>query len=139
MKKVCGVVWCSTGTPEETAAALKPMRAVGHPIFDGVGPAPFPAVQSLFDPLYASGLQWYWRADNFVEVNDAAIAKHAEHGAKIPTMHSTMHLYPVNGAAKKPGKTDMAYNFRDANFVEVIVGVDPDPANADKITKWCKD
>jgi hypothetical protein len=24
-------------------------------------------------------------------------------------------------------------------FAKVIVGVDPDPANADKITKWCKD
>ena len=50
-----------------------------------------------------------------------------------------MHLYPVNGAAQRVGKNDMAYNFREALFAEVIVGVDPDPANAPKITKWCKD
>jgi len=37
------------------------------------------------------------------------------------------------------GKNDTAYNFREALFAEVIVGVDPDPANAPKITKWCKD
>ena len=49
-------------------------------------------------------------------------------------MLSTMHLYPVNGAAQRVGKNDTAYSFREALFAEVIVGVDPDPANAGKIT-----
>ena len=35
--------------------------------------------------------------------------------------------------------TDTAYSFREALFAEVIVGVDPDPANAPAITQWCKD
>lgn len=138
MKKVCGIVWCSTGSAEETEEALKPMRSTRNPLFDHVGPAPFPAVQSLFDPLFVPGLQWYWRADNFTELSDEAIARHVEHGAKIPTMLSTMHLYPVNGASQRVGKNDTAYNFREALFAEVIVGVDPDPANAEKISEWCK-
>jgi FAD/FMN-containing dehydrogenase len=139
LKKMCGIVWCSTGSAEQTEAALKPMRAVGKPAFDQVGPAPFPVVQSMFDGLYAPGLQWYWRADNFTKLSDEAIAKHVEHGAKMPTMHSTMHLYPVNGAAGRVGKNDTAYSFREALFAEVIVGVDPDPSNAEKITAWCKE
>ena len=36
------------------------------------------------------------------------------------------------------GKNDTAYSFREALFAEVIVGVDPDPANAEKISTWCK-
>lgn len=138
MKKVCGIVWCSTASAEETEKATRPMRSVGTPLLDAVGPAPFPAVQSAFDALFVPGLQWYWRADNFTELSDAAIAKHVEHGSKLPTMLSTMHLYPVNGAAQRVGKTDTAYSFREALFAEVIVGVDPDPANAEKITEWCK-
>ena len=47
-------------------------------------------------------------------------------------MLSTMHLYPVNGAAQRVGKNDTAYSFREALFAEVIVGVDPDPANAER-------
>ena len=139
LKKVCGVVWCCTGSAERVESALKPMRTVGHPLLDHVGPAPFPAVQSLFDALFVPGLQWYWRADNFTELSDEAIARHVEHGPKIPTMLSTMHLYPVNGAAQRVGKNDTAYSFREALFAEVIVGVDPDPANSEKITAWCKD
>jgi FAD binding domain/Berberine and berberine like len=139
LKKVCGIVWCSTGTAEETDAVTKSIRSLGHPLLDHVGPAPFPAAQSMFDGLFVTGLQWYWRADNFTELSDEAIARHVEHGPKLPSMLSTMHLYPVNGAAQRVGKTDTAYSFREALFAEVIVGVDPDPANAPAITKWCKD
>jgi hypothetical protein len=48
MKKVCAIVWCSTGTAEETEKATRRMRNVGAPLLDAVGPAPFPAVQSTF-------------------------------------------------------------------------------------------
>jgi FAD/FMN-containing dehydrogenase len=139
LKKVCGVVWCCTGSAEETEAALKPMQSLGHPLLHHVGPTPFPVVQSVFDGLFVPGLQWYWRADNFTDLSDEAIERHVEHGSKVPTMLSTMHLYPVNGAAQRVGKNDTAYSFREALFAGIIVGVDPDPANADKITKWCKD
>ena len=139
MKMVCGIFWCGTGTAEQTEKATKPMRSVGTPVLDAIGPAPFPVAQSTFDGLYVTGLQWYWRADNFTELSDAAIAEHMEHGSKLPTMFSTMHLYPVNGAAQRVGKNETAYSFREAVFAEVIVGVDPDPANAGKITTWCKE
>jgi hypothetical protein len=138
LKTVCGIVWCCTGTPEETDAATKPIRTLGHPLLDGVGPAPFPVVQSIFDGLFVPGLQWYWRADNFTEITDAAIARYVEHGSRLPSMLSTMHLYPVNGASQKVGKNDTAYSFREAVFAEVIVGVDADPANGPAISNWCK-
>jgi len=138
-KKVCGIVWCSTGTADQTDECLRSIRSVGHPLLHHVGTAPFPAVQSIFDPLFAPGLQWYWRADNFNDLSDEAIARHVEHGSQLPTTLSTMHLYPVNGVAQQISKNDTAYSFREALFAEVIVGVDPDPANANKITAWCKD
>lgn len=139
LKTVCGIVWCCTGSPDAAEAALKPMRTLGNPIFDHVGQVPFPAAQSIFDPLFTPGLQWYWRAHNFTGLSDDAITRLIEHGSKLPTMLSTMHLYPVNGAAQRVGRNDTAYSFREALFSQVIVGVDPDPANAKKLTTWCKD
>jgi FAD/FMN-containing dehydrogenase len=44
----------------------------------------------------------------------------------------------VNGKAREVGTDDTAFSYRDANWAEVIVGVDPDPANRDRITKWTK-
>src|SRR6266496_1636515 len=62
-QKVCAVIWCSTATPEKSERVTRPMRSVGKPLLDHVGPMPFPALQSLFDPLLPPGLQMYWRAD----------------------------------------------------------------------------
>src|SRR5258708_23713771 len=62
----------STGTPEQTEEATKPMRSVGHALLDHVGPAPFPVVQSLFDGLYVSGLQSYWGGANIPRLSGEA-------------------------------------------------------------------
>jgi len=137
-KKMCAIIWCSTASPEETDKVTKPMRTVGKPALDHVGTMPFPALQTLFDPLYPPGLQWYWRADFVKDLSDAAIAKHLEQASKLPTAHSTTHIYPINGAAHRVGKTDTAFSYRDATWALVIVGVDPDPGNKDKIAEWCK-
>ena len=138
LKKVCAIVWCYNGSPEKFEETVKPVRALGNPLFEHVGPVPFPAAQSAFDVLFVPGLQWYWRADNFAELSDEAVARHSQLGSSLPTMLSTMHLYPLNGAAQRVGKNETAYSYRDALFSEVIVGVDPDPANAGKIADWCK-
>jgi len=99
---------------------------------------PFPMVQGMFDGLYPSGLQWYWKADFVNELNDEAIALHIKHAAQLPSLHSTMHLYPINGVAHKPANDDTPWSYRHATWSEVIVGVDPDPANKDRITDWAR-
>jgi FAD/FMN-containing dehydrogenase len=139
MKKVCGVMWACTCPASEADAETKAVRSVGTPLLDHQADTPMPMLNSLFDGLYPPGLQWYWRADFVEELSDEAIERHAKHGAALPTMHSTMHLYPTNGAAHGIGRGDTAFSYRDANWIEVIVGVDPDPANGKAITTWCKD
>ena len=139
MKKVCGVMWVCTGPSARAEADTRAMRQIGTPVLDHQGEMSLPAANALFDPLYPPGLQWYWRADFVKELSDEAIERHAQHGAAMPSMHSTMHMYPIDGAAHRVGKGDTAFSYRDANWAEVIVGVDPDPANGPAITKWCKD
>ncbi|HEY7335011.1 MAG TPA: FAD-binding oxidoreductase [Bryobacteraceae bacterium] len=138
LRKMCGIVWCYLGSPEEANAILEPIRSYRPPAFEHVGPMPFPMLQSAFDPIYPTGLQWYWKADFFRELGDAAIAKHLEHAALLPTWQSTMHMYPVNGKVNRVGAADTAFSYRDAVWSEVIVGVDPDPANSRKITEWAR-
>jgi FAD/FMN-containing dehydrogenase len=139
MRKVCGIIWCSTAAPEKAERVTKEMRSVGTPLLDGVGPMPFPAVQALFDPLIPPGLQWYWRADFAKELSADAIAAHHEQARRMPVGLSQMHMYPINGAAHRVGPEDTAFSYRDANFSVVIVGIDAEPANAGAISTWCKE
>jgi len=137
-KKMCGVIWNYTGNPERFDEVFQPIRDL-KPTFEHVGPMPFPALNSMFDALYPSGLQWYWRADFINDIPDEAVAEHIKFGEALPTPHSTMHLYPIFGKAHDVGSKDTPWAYRDANWSQVIVGVDPDPANKEKITKWTKD
>jgi FAD/FMN-containing dehydrogenase len=138
LKKMCGIVWACTALKEKAEEMFKPIRTFKKPALDFVGPLPQPALQSMFDALYPPGLQWYWRADFVNELSDKAIAEHVRFGEALPSMHSTMHLYPINGAASRMGKHETAWNYRDANWAQVMVGVDPDPANNEKTISWAK-
>lgn len=138
-RKVCGVMWCYTGAEETSSEAFAAVHEVGTPLLHGVGPVPFPALQSLFDGLYSPGLQWYWRADFVKTLPDAAIEQHHRFGEALPTLHSSMHLYPIDGAVHDVGASETPFTYRDSNWAEVIIGVDPDPANAGLIRDWTVD
>ena len=136
LKPMCGVVWCSTADQARTDELLRPMREFATPALDGLMAMPFPALNSAFDALYEPGLQWYWKADFIDELSDEAVARHAEWGARMPSMLSTMHLYPIDGAVHRMRSGDTAFAYRTSRYAEVIVGVDPDPGKVGDLTAW---
>jgi hypothetical protein len=138
-RKVCGIVWCYTGAHDQADEVLAPVKTHGSPLMVGLQPMPFSVLQGAFDPLYPAGLQWYWRADFFNEISDTAIEVHRKYGAMLPTGHSTMHMYPIDGAASRVAENATAFAYRDGGWAGVIVGVDPDPANAGLISQWARD
>jgi hypothetical protein len=137
-KKMCGIVWCYSGDPDKAGPFLQSIRSFREPALDFVGPLPLPALQSMFDGLYPPGYSWYWKGDYVNELTDEAIAIHLQYGAQLPTPLSTMHLYPINGAAARVGNKQTAWNYRSATWAMVIAGVDPDPANDELITAWAR-
>jgi FAD/FMN-containing dehydrogenase len=140
LRKVSGVVWCYAGDPADAAEAMAPLlEATPEPILHGPQEMPLPALQGAFDPVYPAGDQWYWRADFVKEIPDAAVAAHAEFGAAMPTWQSTMHLYPIDGAAHDVGPSDTAWAYRDAQWGSVFAGVDKSPASAAAIRQWTVD
>ena len=134
----CGIVWCFTGPLPDAEDRFASVRssALGPPLVDLVGEVPFPAFQAMFDPLLPAGIQSYWRADFVGALTDDAIDRHVEHGSNLPTLLSTMHLYPMDGAVRRVGRNDTAFSHRDVNWLETIVGFDMDPANAGLIRDW---
>ena len=69
-KTMCGIVWCYTGELAKAEEVFKPIREFKKPAIDFVGPIPHPALQSMFDALYPTGYQWYWKADFVNELPD---------------------------------------------------------------------
>jgi FAD/FMN-containing dehydrogenase len=138
-QKMCAVVWCYTGPLNQAETVFAPIRQrFGPPALDWVGPMPHPSMQGMFDAIYPPGDQWYWKADFLNDLPDEAINRHVEFGATLPTWKSSMHLYPVDGAAARVSKDATAWNFRDAKWGQVMVGVSPDPADNPAMIAWTR-
>ena len=138
-RHVCGVIWNYIGDEDGAAKAMKPLLDVGQPLMHGVQTMPLAVLNGAFDGLYPPGDQWYWRADFVKEISDEAVAGHTEWGEKLPTGKSTMHMYPIDGAAHDVGSEDTPWAYRDARWGSVMVGVDPDPAKKDELRQWAVD
>lgn len=139
LKKMCGLVWCNVGDKSNAAKAVDLFREYKKPALDYVGPIPYANLQSMFDALYPKGLHWYWKADFVKELPEESIRLNVKYGNKLPTPQSTMHLYPINGAAHNKKNEDTAFAYRDANWAQVMVGVDSDAANKEKLATWAKE
>jgi FAD/FMN-containing dehydrogenase len=133
------MVTCWAGDLDAGEKALQPIRDLAPRVAELVGPMPYPALNSAFDALVPPGLQHYWKANFVTELTDDAIAAHLEHGPKIPVVNSTMHIYPINGAAQRVAPDSTAFAYRDATFATVIAGMWPDPADNDANIAWVKD
>ena len=137
-KKMCVLLVSHPGPDGEKA--VNAIRAeLPTPIIDWAQPMPYPMLQTMFDPLYPRGLQWYWKGDFVKDLPDAAIDAHIAHAAKVPSPISGMHLYPVDGAVHRKQRDETAWGYRDATWSMVIFGVDPEPANAAALQQWARD
>ncbi len=133
------VVGCWAGALEEGEKALQGFRDLAPRVGEHVGPMPYPALNSMFDALVPPGLQHYWKANFVRELTDEAIEAHLIHGPKLPTVNSTVHIYPINGACHQVAPDATAFAYRDATFATVIAGMWPDPAENEANTAWVRD
>ncbi|MFC5995259.1 FAD-binding oxidoreductase [Pseudonocardia hispaniensis] len=135
----CAIVTCWSGRPEQGEQAIKPFRDVAEVKAEMVGPMPYPVLNAAFDGLFFKGIRQYWKADFVRELPDAAIAAHLEHGPRTPTVASTMHLYPINGAAARVDPDETAFGHRDARYAMVIGSFWPEPGDDEADIRWVRD
>jgi FAD/FMN-containing dehydrogenase len=128
-----------TGPVAEGERVLKPIRDVAPVVAEFVGPMPYPALNSAFDSLLPPGLRHYWKTTLAKDLPDEAIAVHLEHGAKIPTVHSALHIYPITGAVQRVPSDATPFAYREATFLTNIAAVWPDPADDEANIGWARD
>ena len=138
--KVCGVVWCYVGDPRRTpprrwrrCSRRCPSRSCTASQRDAA-PGPAGRLRPGSTRPATSGTGGRTSSS---EIPDEAVAEPRRASApQMPTWQSTMHLYPIDGAAHDVGASDTAWAYRDATLGDsVFAGVDPDPANAETITR----
>ncbi len=136
-KRACAVISSYNGSSADGEKVMAPLlEAVPPPLFNWMGEMPFPAIQSLFDPFFPKGLQWYWKGDFVKTLPDEAIDTHIAQAAKAPSELCLMHLYPIDGAVHRVPKDATPWAARDATWSMVIAGISADRNQADALKAW---
>ena len=136
-KRACAVISAFNGPAAEGEKLMaRLLSAVPPPLFNWMGEMPLPAMNSLFDPFFPKGLQWYWKGDFVRSLPDEAIDTHIAQAAKAPSEISLMHLYPIDGAVRRVPSDASAWPTRDATWSMVIAGIHSDATKADALKTW---
>lgn len=138
-KEILALAVCYCGEQAEGERLLKPLRAVGRPIADVIGPTPFLAWQTVLDPLLAPGMRNYWKSHDFRQLDDGLIEVFIDHARRIPDPQTEIAFAQLGGAVSRVAHTATAYTHRDAQFVVNVHGRWADPARDAACVGWARE
>lgn len=127
------------GDEEAGWKALEPVRALGQPLGEHVGPMPYAAWQSAFDPLLAPGARNYWKSHNFTRLDDGLIDLLVEQAGRLPSDQCEIFVGQLGGAANRVPADATAYPHRDAEFVMNVHSRWANPPEDTACTRWARE
>ncbi len=137
-RKLVALIGAYAGDPEEGARAMAPMKELGDPVADLMGPMPYVQMQGLIDALWPKGTQAYMKAGYLNELDDAAIETAARHHQGATSPASEIHFHHFGGAVARNGE-DSAYGERDAEFVLNVIAVSHEPGGFERHEAWARE
>jgi FAD/FMN-containing dehydrogenase len=119
--------------------AVAPYRALGEPVADMVGPAPYVAIQHMLDEGFPPGLHVYWRSHFLAGLPDEAIATMIAAANTAPSPLSAVLVEQLGGAVARVGMDDTAFDHRDAAYNFAIIARWTEPAEAEANIAWARE
>jgi FAD/FMN-containing dehydrogenase len=129
---------CYAGPMDAAARAMKPLRAMGTPIGDVIGPHSFVGWQTALDPLLTPGARNYWKSHSFATVDDGLIDVLVEYACKLPSAETELAFAQLGGAINRVPADATAYPHRDVAFLINLHTRWRDPAEDAACVAWAR-
>ena len=108
---------CYCGDLAKGKKAVAPLRALGKPLADIVGPMPFAGWQTAFDPLLTPGARNYWKSHDFAKLSDPLIDLLVDHAGRVPTPETEVVLVHIGGAVNNVPVIATSYPHRNIEYI----------------------
>ena len=139
-RRLCTFAVCHSGDPGDAERDLAPVRALGDPVFDLLGPQPYTEVQSYLDDTEPDGHHYYWRTEFLAGLEDGLLAGMRELFADCPIPEAELGVLHLSGALNERPADDGAVGNRDARYVLGVNGMwAPDEPEAGRFRQWVRD
>jgi FAD/FMN-containing dehydrogenase len=127
-----------TGPLAEGEALLRPLRKFGPPLADQLGPSPYAALQGISEHFNPRGQRNYLKTNYLTALSDDAIDILVEHYRRVPAPFSHIVVEHMGGAVSRVDRDATAYNYRDAQYNFLIVGIWPEAAEDVRNLQWVR-
>ena len=117
---------------------LQPLRQLGSPMADLIGPMPYLQLQKLLDDAGAFGLHRYWKSGYFHELDDTLIDTIIEHTARKLSPYSVCLFFHLHGAAARKKPDYSAFAHRQALWDIDILAQWADPTETEPNVQWTR-
>ena len=139
-KKISAVVACWAGDPAEGESVVKPLRALGTPVADLLGPIPYVELQQLLDALWERGASNYFTSAFLDRLPDDAVATYADfhrNSADLPVV-AEMHIHHLGGAMGRVPAEATAFTNRSQPYILNAIARTPTPAELPRQVEWAR-
>jgi len=138
-KEVVVFAMVYAGSVADGEKAVKPIRAIGTPIADVVGPTKYVEFQTAFDPLLTPGVRNYCKSHDFLKLDDGLIDALIDAVGKLPTEHCEVFIGNLGGAVARVAADATAYTHRDAQFVMNVHTRWESPGDDARCVRWARE
>jgi len=116
-KPIVAILACYSGSLEEGERVVAPIKSFGKPVGDVLVRRPYTQLQSLLDDTQPKGRRYYWKSEYLPRIEPALCGPVIDHAAKIPSPHSAVILFHIEGALNRLEEGHSPVGNRDARYV----------------------
>jgi FAD/FMN-containing dehydrogenase len=127
------------GDMDAAKPLVEPLRAIGKPIADVVGPHPYAGWQQAFDPLLTPGARNYWKSHNFPALDDGALDSIVEYSGRLPSDQTEIFVARMGGAMNRKPADATAYPHRDVEYLMNVHTRWEDPGEDEGCVAWARE
>ena len=127
------------GDVDAAKPLVEPLRAIGKPIADVIGPHPYAGWQQAFDPLLTPGARNYWKSHNFPALVDGALDSIVDYAGRLPSDQTEIFVARMGGAMNRKPADATAYPHRNVEYLMNVHARWEDPAEDDACVAWARE
>jgi FAD/FMN-containing dehydrogenase len=127
------------GDADEGASAMQPLRELGEPVADLVGPIPYVAMQTLLDALWGPGAHNYFKAGWMRALDDHAIDTLVSFHENASSPKSEIHVHQMGGAVSRVPADATAFGDRNGDFLLNIIASTFTADGFTEAVQWAQD
>jgi FAD/FMN-containing dehydrogenase len=137
-ESVIALICCYCGPLDKGEEVIRPVRSLGPPLQDMLGPMPYATQQCLTDAALPGGSYYYAKGGFLADLTDEVIDVFTEYVATKPSPLSAVLVQTVCGTASRVSSEATAFPHRRFPYAPVIVSQWLDAGKSEENVAWAR-